>query len=241
MRELVIVNASPVLSDADVQAVIAPLQLQIDRDFLPVWEAVVEPRHVSFASADDISQLPPDCEPIFLNKHSTDDSALGWHDFHGSQAFSRCFVGDCLRAGLDWRVTLSHEALELILNPTIKKVWRMQDGRLAAFEACDAVEADELAIDFGDGMKMSNFVLPSYYNNTGNGPFDFGHVLTGPCPTLTHGGYLPVTNRYGQWSQVQMDRPDGLAGRRALSRGFRRQARGRVNFADLEIVDPATM
>lgn len=237
MKRLVVVNASPLLSDKDVQARVKPLQTQIDRDFMPHWQHKVEPVHVEFAGIDDIPDLPPDCWPIFLNRHSTDAGALGWHDDDPSQnirVYSRVFVGDCLRFGLNWGVTLSHEALELILDPDIRRVWRMPDGRLAAFEAADAVEADDLAYDIG-GHKMSDFVLPAYFSTSHRGPFDFKHHLHKPCPALMPGGYMSISDAAGNWTQITMDREDGLAGRRALVGGYRRQMRACRAAGDLEV------
>lgn len=240
MRSLVIVNASPLLRDDEVKALVTPLQTQIDRDFLPAWRARgVGPVRVGFAGTIDIPKLPPDCWPIFLNKHSNDPGALGWHDDDPGQnirVYSRVFVGDCLRFGLNWETTLSHEALELMADPDVRRVYRMPNGRLASLEVCDAVEADDLAYDVG-GHQMSNFVLPAYFSARHFGPFDHLGKLTKGCPALTPGGYMPVTDANGNWTQVQMDRADGLAGRRALATGFRRQARARLPMDQLQLID----
>jgi hypothetical protein len=238
MHDMPIVNASPILTDAEVRAVIAPLQTQIDRDFLPAWGDRAEPVKLRFAPASEIPHLPPDCWPIFLNRHSTDASVLGWHDDDPDQnirVYSRVFAGDCKLFGLNWEVTLGHEALELILDPDIKLVWRMPDGRLAALEAADAVESDALAYLI-DGHKVTNFVLPAYFSTDNKGPWDYRHALRGPCPQLTPGGYMSITDAHGNWTQTQAERHDGLVGRRAVLPGFRRQARARWAMNELEIV-----
>lgn len=238
MRNLILVNASPILKDSEVEACVKPLQKQIDRDFYPAWFERVDKHRVSFASASEIPNLEdsPDTRPIFMNRHSVDDDALGWHDFDTTsfkrRAYSRVFVGDSMQLGLDWRTTLSHEALELILDPDVRRVWRMPDGRYAALEACDAVEADDQAYDI-DGFPASNFVLPRYFSQNKKGPWDFRAKLSGPCPTLTPGGYMSITDSHGNWSQVTMDRRNGLAGRRAVMKGARRQARSRLLFDQL--------
>lgn len=237
MRNLFVVNASPILTDAEVKATVGPLQTQIDRDFLPHWHSrVVEPQiKVEFARSRDILKLPPDCWPIFLNRHSN-ESALGWHDDDDTQnirTYSRVFVGDCIQLGLSWQTTLSHEALELILDPDIRRVYRMANGRLAAWEASDAVEADELAY-YIDGFLASDFVLPAYFSRSIKGPFDFKHHLRGHCPALTPGGYMSVTDRNGEWQQIAMDRGK-LMGRRAALNGYRRQMRARIPMDQLVI------
>lgn len=241
MKTLYVVNASPLLKDLEVQATVAPLQKQIDRDFMPHWKSRLrEPViKVEFAHARDIPALPADSWPIFLNRHSNDPGALGWHDDDPSQnirIYSRVFVGDCMQFGLKWHTTLSHEVLELILDPDIRRVYRMPDGRLAAYEACDAVEADELAYDI-DGFAASDFVLPSYFSRNLSPPFDLRGYLRHHCPGLTPGGYMSVTDFSGRWTQLNMDQTNGLIGRRAAMHGIRRQMRALTAIENLEIIE----
>lgn len=236
MQNVVIVNASTLLMDEQVKAHIIPLQAQVDRDFLPAWGNKATAVSISFAPMSEIPHLDPTkCWPIFLNKHSNDPGALGWHDDQTGRIFSRVFVGDCMRYGLDWGVTLSHELLEMILDPDVSRVWKMPDGRLAALEACDAVEADALAYSSTTGIRVSNFVLPAYFS-TGPGPYDFRGDLHAPCPALTPGGYMSIRNLHGEWAQIQADRADGLASGRALMQGHRRMARANRQLGDLEEV-----
>lgn len=240
MKTMYVVNASPLLSDDDVRATVTPLQTQIDRDFMPIWQSRMVESHikVEFAGTKDIPDLPDTCWPIFLNRHSNDPGALGWHDDDPAQnirIYSRVFVGDCMQLNLNWQTTLSHEALELIGDPDIRRVWKMPDGRLAAYEMCDAVEADDQAYDIA-GFAASNFVLPNYFSMSRHGPFDFRHKLHHACPSLTPGGYMSVTDRSGNWQQLTMDRANGLMGRRAAMNGHRRLLRSRIPVDQLEIV-----
>jgi hypothetical protein len=237
VQEVVVVNASRVLPDSAVAAKIGPLQTQHDRDFFPAWRSRATQVRFSFAADADIPNLPADAWAIFLNRHSTDPGALGWHDDQGNRIFSRVFVGDCLRFGLDWGVTLSHEACEMVLDPDIKRVWQMSDGRLAALEACDAVESDRLAYGV-NGHMMSDFVLPSYFSAGNAHPYDYNGVLVAPCPSLAPEGYMSLTVSASDpsWTQIQDDRVDGLAGARALLRGHRRQERATRQPGDLEIL-----
>lgn len=234
MRRMILTNASDLLDDSLVAALVKPLQIQIDRDFVPHWPDV-ERVTVEFARVKDIPHIPKNAWPIFFNKHSDDAGALGWHDDRDGRQFSRVFIGDCIRFGLNWHTTVSHEALEILLDPDIERVWRMPDGRLAAYEACDAVESDAQAYTILH-HKMSNFVLPAYFNASHNGPYDFRHQLHAPCPALTPGGYMSLTDVHGVWSQVTMEHADGSQGRRAAMAGRRRQARSRLPVDALQIV-----
>lgn len=227
-QDLIIVRAwnTPKLPMADVLAMVPALQQQLDQDFLPAWAAHGATQvTVSAVDHDAIPTLDPASWPIFLNRHSTDVGALGWHDDEAGRIFGRVFVGDCLRYGVDWRVTLSHEALELVADPTINLTATLaRNGTVVALEVCDPVEADTLGYERA-GQRVSDFVLPSYFYG-GNGPYDFGGHLSAMAPALEPGGYISELVN-GQWTQVTADLADGMAGARALMRGFRRMMRAR--------------
>ena len=199
MVEIVVVNASNVLTDAEVTAVIPAIQKWDDSLLRPAWG--FDPCTYSFATWHDFQQRPvdPNRWPLFLNRHSTDPGALGWHDDQSGMIFGRVFVGDCLRYGVSWTVDLTHEAAEMRGDPTIDKTATLPDGRLALVELCDPVEDDLYAIEI-DGVKLSDFVLPSYFS-AGAAPYDHRGILRGPCPTLASGGYQSIFDR-GNWTQV---------------------------------------
>jgi len=237
MQTITIVNASTVIRDKEVHSSIKSFQKQIDRDFLPAWGNLTVPCKLEYVSSDTIFHTPSDqwpiakdSWPIFINRHSTDEGALGWHDDDISQNFpvhGRVFAGDCLLYGLKWTVTLGHEILELMTDPNITRVFKLSNqphpDTYAAFEVCDAVESDDQAYNIY-GVPMTNFVLPSYFGNRQSSKYDFLGTLKGPCPALTPGGYMSLLVN-GKWTQVQMDRKAGLAGRRALARTYRRAMR----------------
>jgi hypothetical protein len=246
---ITVVNACNILKDDDVRATIPAFQKQIDRDFMPAWGHLVPAVKLTFVPASIILTTPgkgwpldPHCWPIFLNRHSTDD-ALGWHTDDVTQNFpihGRCFIGDCMHAGLSWTVTLSHEILEIIVDPKATKVFRMpaigrqRTDRFAAVESADAVEADEQASTI-DKVKVSNWVYPDYFSRKIGVRYDFGGHLKGPCPSLTSGGYMSIMTN-GRWGQIQMDRKDGLAGRRAtIVPSFRSMKRATTSLVE-EIV-----
>lgn len=237
-----IVNASALLSDDEVMNVIPGLQLQYDRDFKPAWGNAVPDLKFTFVAQRDIGRLDPSSWPIFLNKHSQEEGDLGWHTQEGKRIYGRCFVGDCLRFGLSWTTDLGHEALETALDPTAQKVFQMADGRLAAYEDCDAVEADKFAYEVvtptGHRVLCTDFVLPSYFSSAqGARKYDFQGVLKGPCPALSDGGYMSLKEPNARdWSMKEQDHQDGLPGRRFLS-NLRHRRVLRRSTKDLIIVN----
>lgn len=232
-----IVNASRILHDAEVKAYVAAQQLQYDRDFKPAWGDLVPDMEFVFAGQSDIPNLPPTSWPIFLNRHSSDPGAIGWHTDEGGRIFGRSFIADCLADGISWTTDVSHEALETALDPLATKAWRMPNGGAAAFEACDAVESDECGY-MVNGMLLSDFVLRAYFSTQANGPYDFGHRLKAPCPALTAGGYMSVEEPGSSgWTMIQQNRDDGQPSARYLRQGrhrrLKRQLAGTVEFVTL--------
>lgn len=225
MQHLAIVNASPVFTDDEIMRILPAMQKQLDRDFYPAWQKHVPEVKLSFVPWAKFHMLDPQAWAIFVNRHSKDDSMLGYHSSEDGRVYGRVYVGDIVRMQLDWTVTLSHEILELIADPSAEKVFRMADGRYAAVEVCDAVEADAQAYLI-DGVAVSNFVYPAYFSNLiRGGKYDHRGWLHAACPELTPGGYMPIRDHAGNWSSIYANKADGMLSRRAILHGFRRAQR----------------
>ena len=73
----------------------------------------------------------------------------------------------------DWTITASHECLEMLADPYIDlSVFAMATdttGTLYAYEICDAVEAEQYDVD---GVPVSDFVTPAWFEPAAAGPFD---------------------------------------------------------------------
>lgn len=200
MPTIIIVNASRILSDQEVAKWVPAFQ-KFDDDILrPAWD--FDPCTYDFMTWESWSAAPPaDAWPLFLNRHSTDIGVGGFHDDESGRIFGRIFVGDALRYGVSPTVDGSHEAWEMRGDPTINRTVTLPDGRVALVELCDPVEDDSLGITI-DGVLLSDFVLPSYFGiGSTVGPYDHEAKLTGPCPTLTTGGYQSLYVD-GGWTQV---------------------------------------
>lgn len=225
MQHLAIVNASPVFTDDEIMAVLPAMQKQLDHDFYPAWQKYVPEVKLIFVPWAKFPNLAADAWAIFINRHSRDDSMLGYHSQEDGRVYGRVYAGDIARMKLEFSTTLSHEILELIADPSAEKVFRMADGRYAALEVCDAVESDDQAYSI-DGVAVSNFVYPAYFSNLiRGGRYDHGEFLEAACPALTEGGYLPILDHSGKWSSLYANRADGMLGRRAILHGFRRTQR----------------
>lgn len=193
MRTITIVNQSPLVSPADLNAACSALQVQVSRDFAQSWGigCQVQPATVS---------LPG--EKIFLLDTSDQVGALGYHELGSDHApVGFVFVKTTLAAGDKWQATLSHELLEQLLDPDASAVSVcIFKGRPTgmAYEACDAVENDEYQIN---GVPVSNFLLPGWFAPGFKGAVDFMGTLKAPL-TLSRGGYVAYTRDLRTWQQV---------------------------------------
>jgi hypothetical protein len=167
-----IINFSANLDDQQVQDVIRAINRQITEDYLPVWGhgRILRMHAPTFDVADEdtLAEDPVRGDSvIYLVDEATLEGALGFHSLNALEVpFGFVFT----EFGDDWTVTLSHEALELITDPTANILVPGPDPRdpenqekvvLHAYESCDAVERTSYEID---GIRVSNFVTPTYFS-----------------------------------------------------------------------------
>lgn len=201
MTDIVLVNASTVWTDAQAQAVLPGLQTWDDTYVRPAWGLDKCTYHFA-RFADFQAGKTTGTWPLFLNRHSIDASALGWHDqTPDGSPFGRVFIGDCIRYGISPTVDLSHEAGEMRLNPHIAKYYTLPDGRVCPVELCDAVESDECGIAVGN-MLFTDIVTPNYFSTKQGVQYDVQSKLRAPCPSLTPGGYQSIYDTAQGWHQV---------------------------------------
>ena len=158
------------LDDSDVQIAIRAINRQIDEDFAPLWGAswglVLHASAADPADPDSLEEEPVRVEAVlYLIDESTLQGALGFHDINTAEIpFGFVF----LLNQDDWTVTLSHEALEMIVDPTANVLVPGPDPRdpngpnvvLHAYEVCDAVERTSYTVDH---TRVSNFITPSWF------------------------------------------------------------------------------
>lgn len=202
MRTITIINQATTVSPADFGAVVAACQKQFNQHFGPAWGGL-EVALQAVVGGSGVS-APAKGETIYILDDSDQAGALGYHEVAaGDFPVGFVFARTCQKAGTSWSSCLSHELLEQGADPFVQTtcVVSALHGRPAviAYEVCDPVEDDGYKID---GVEVSNFVLPSWFQDpkAAKGPFDYLGKLSAPL-AMTPGGYLSYTTDLKHWRQ----------------------------------------
>jgi hypothetical protein len=159
------------LDNTEVKDAVRAVNRQIKEDFMPIWGCGRTCKlHDSNFVAVDMETLAEEQvnadSVIYLIDESTLEGALGYHSINTREKpYGFVFVNPG-----DWTITLSHEVLELIVDPTVNIFLPGPDPRAAensekwlfhSYEVCDAVERFSYKIE---GIEVSNFVTPNYFS-----------------------------------------------------------------------------
>lgn len=203
-RTIYIANQSTMVPQQQVVEAISALQIQIDRDFAPIWQCSAQLVSAATLGADQLAGK----EVIHLMDTSDQAGALGYHDEVADVPIGYVFVKSTLAAGGHWTATLSHEILEQLADPDVDLAADVTFGKkhiLLAYESCDPVENDEYKIG---NVVVSNFITKQWFRP---GPhlqgtkFDFMGTLAAPL-TLSTGGYVSYALSLGHWQQAFANR-----------------------------------
>lgn len=210
-----ITNQSTVLTDLEVQAVLAALQKQVSTDFKAYWDL-----ECSIIFWDKASPLPAGWWQIVVLDDPDQAGALGYHEMTAQGTpLGKIFAKLDKESGSSWTVTLSHELLEMLGDPWIDYCVAAEDGKLYALEVCDAVEADACGYMI-DGFLLSDFVTPSWFESTEADRLSFQKHVTKPLE-LAAGGYISIREA-GNWTQITARR---IAAAQSIPEGSRRHRR----------------
>lgn len=166
----VINHTSGKIKDGELQRVIRAINRQIKEDFEPYWSLGatlrLEGRSSEQPSKTSLSDMRGDAVLYIWDKADVED-ALGYHDANNRGIpYGFVFTEISKKAGENWTVTFSHEALEMVADPEVNLLVMgpHPDGSgrevFHWYEMCDAVQAETYETD---GVEVSNFVLPLYF------------------------------------------------------------------------------
>jgi len=190
-----VINASTVLTDAEVQPAVAALQQQVSGDFRPIWGLDAQLTFIPQGS-----QPPANTWQLVILDDSDQADALGYHDLtEDGLPMGKIFADSDMKAGTSWTVTASHELLEMLADPNINLTVFTQSadttGTLYAYEVCDACEDDSFGYPI-NGITVSDFVYPTWFEDfrtQGSVQFDFRNQIQSPFELLK-GGYIGLFN-----------------------------------------------
>jgi len=210
VAQISVINASTVVTDAEVSPVVAALQQQVNHDFGPVWGIAAQ---LTFIPTGN--QPPAGTWWLSILDDSDQAGALGYHDITpDGLPLGKVFAGTDLKYGSQWSVTASHELLEMLADPNINLTVFVQSdqgsgGIIYSYEVCDACEADQFGYQIGN-VTVSDFVYPSWFESfraANSAQFDQQKQIQSPFQLLS-GGYIGVYNvtAGSGWQQQTADK-----------------------------------
>jgi|ERR1700688_969039 len=163
---IAILNQSTLVTNADAQTMTQAVATQMRQDVAPYWNRA--PAAVVYCS--DPATIPATAHGIAISDSLKGEpkGTLGYHTEQAGKLWGLAAAGPSLDSGSalltgDWSVssTLSHEVLEMFVDPNCN-LWASNDaGRAYSFEVCDPVEAPTYDVN---GVSVSNFVTPSWFD-----------------------------------------------------------------------------
>lgn len=184
------------IDDAEAHAACQAVDTQA-REFAAAWGVpytpvlYFSPDVLTKLADDELAEFVADARLLTVQLSLDAPGALGYHDEVNGVIFAR------VKAGPEWSVTLSHEVLEEMGDPTCD-AWAPWSDGTQALEACDRVEGDTYRVQ---GVLVSNYLLPSAFVEGNAGPWDkLGQLAK--WDGLTGGGYVIVRDAAGNETDV---------------------------------------
>lgn len=223
MTTIAVIRQTDKLTDQDVARYVEAQNIQLSRDFKPIWgiEATAVQVHPNMP-------LLAGEYVLYLRDHTGADD-LGNHAATSGTPYGIIGAADCALDGSSWTVDASHEVLEMLVDPLVTTFTVAPDGWTYTKEVCDAVQDDSYGYKIGSVL-MTGFVTPAWFVADGKPPFTFPvsrAPLTQPYQ-LGHGGYIQRIKPGGKsWEtvtplgerlsrrQLKDQNPSSRAGRRA--------------------------
>jgi hypothetical protein len=183
LRHLALVSETARTTPSDLAAVAAAVQKQIVRDFEPIWS-----ESATMQAFPHLEDVPSDYSPIILRDDIHEPGLTGVHRGPANQPLA------LVQFDSDWSVTVSHEALELLVDPTLDRVvagnsLKPHQGRVNYLvEVCDPCRGATYDVN---GVRVADFCTPQYYEPVAVAGvrYTFGGTLTAPRQVRGN-GYL---------------------------------------------------
>lgn len=231
MIQIVVVNfGNTGVSRTELARVVAALNVQFGQHF-----CLPPPYGFGIAASIRAAVGPFDVRPhewvLGLYEKPDVAGALGYHDeTAGGQPLMKVFPLLDQQDGVPWSSTASHEIAETLADPNVARCAVSWDGRVWAYEVGDSVESTSYEID---GVQVSNFVLPPYFEpvkSLRGLKLDWMGLLSRPLQILP-GGYGQYLEPDVGWQQVFAQAVPAAAGAAAaepvMPRPYRREHSGR--------------
>jgi hypothetical protein len=239
MPVIAVLNESARVSNADARRMTRACNKQIERDVAPAWQQ--EPSRVRFYRRE--ADVPEGAAVIVILDSATSADLLGYHsETPGGHRYGRVFVdpvledgGSVYRSRYSVSTVLSHEVIEVFIDPDINLWAEGEPGVMWAYEACDPVEADAYRIRVDSRyVYISNFVFPTWFDreNPPGTRFDQMDLVSEPF-TIRPDGYA-VYWEGGSSEKIfwgrRYPRKVRSASKRHIAARTRRRTSGRVQF-----------
>ena len=223
MPQVAVMNASTVMSDADVQKMIPAFDQQWNKDLRPVWG--VDAATFTFIPKH---QMPPAASwwLVFLDD-SDQAGALAYHDLtNEGLPISKVFVKTLIADKASVSVGATHELCEMAVDPWLNSAYQDPKGDFWAGEVCDPVESDQYSYKIGDVL-VTDFITPNWFaHQHANGGIDLKAYVHKAFDILA-GGYAQKFEPGHGW--VQVNGSAAKSGHQAhAARGSRRERRSRL-------------
>ncbi len=201
MITLAVINQSSVVSDADVKLYCDCQQMQVTRDFYPIWGVYAKIKFIPKGQTPD-----PSFWQVVILDTSDQANALGYHDLTSNDLpLAKVFAKTTMDDGALWSVTASHEVLEMLVDPWINLAAFDNVSKFYAYEVGDPVEDDKFGYLIGK-FTFSDFVKPNWFEPTTprGQSCSFKNNVKTPF-TLAAGGYISFVdlNQVNKgWQQI---------------------------------------
>ncbi|WP_440964025.1 hypothetical protein ACL58G_29435 [Massilia sp. GER05] len=223
------------IDDATLQRTVAAIQLQVDQHLVPEWRCpgILTARRM--AHSDVAASVAGTTDAVIYLANQANDPLTGLEPIVGihrdagqDKPYGFVYLDKCAEYKEDWSVTLSHEVLELLVDPTAVLTVDDQSGVVArgtkvALEVCDPVQGTPYKI--GD-ICVANFVNRAFFGMLGQSKdMNYRGIPQKPYMPLPD-GYVQDTDTTGySWPRWGAEDSDAQQAARAALGPYRRNAR----------------